>query len=502
MFDAPTVPAGRSVRTRPALLVLFAPFLCLAALFASADLMTLRRVSGLRTQTETVVHDMLVDLDRVAIMGRNLDRIQLLGQQHVYEKETPAMVALEAGIASSWADFDRAAAAFASDPLLPLEQAPWDSLKTQIADVRPGLDRSLEPSRRNDDVVAGERLVALQPAFDLAKRDLRALRDVNRALADEAVTDAAALQTSATRGMQLLAVTGVGISLATGLWLVFAQKRRADVASSKAKTLEASNRELDAFAGRVAHDLRNPLSTASLAVALLSKQAITPEQQKNHAVLRRSFDRMNALIEDLLAISRAQATLTVVVCDPVLAAEKLREELAPRIQDSGVNLMVDVRAAQVRCTEGLLWQVLWNLTDNAIKYCKSGVRPIIEVRGSPVDGQYELSVKDNGVGIAPAEAAKVFEPFYRVDAERGSRAPGSVSPSSSAPSRPTAARSASSPSSAAGPASSCACPSCYLRAARALAEARPFPPVRLRSSGDSAAGPRRRSRPAAVRSRR
>jgi signal transduction histidine kinase len=176
--------------------------------------------------------------------------------------------------------------------------------------------------------------------------------------------------------------------------------------------LEASNRELDVFAGRVAHDLRNPLSTAALATSRLSRQSPSPEQIKTFDVIHRSFGRMTAIIEDLLAISRIQGSAPV-ASDPAAAAQQVREELEPRVEGGDVSLLVDVQPARVRCSEGLLRQVMWNLADNALKYRRPEVRSRVEICGRAADGRYELSVGDNGVGISPDETGKVFAPFYR-----------------------------------------------------------------------------------------
>ncbi|HXU83729.1 MAG TPA: ATP-binding protein, partial [Polyangia bacterium] len=79
----------------------------------------------------------------------------------------------------------------------------------------------------------------------------------------------------------------------------------------------------------------------------------------------------------------------------------------------GAQLTVEVQPAQVRCAEGLLRQVLWNLVDNAIKYHRSEVPPAVEIRGHIADGEYQLLVCDNGMGMSSEEVSHAFEPLYR-----------------------------------------------------------------------------------------
>jgi signal transduction histidine kinase len=73
----------------------------------------------------------------------------------------------------------------------------------------------------------------------------------------------------------------------------------------------------------------------------------------------------------------------------------------------------------VHCSEGLLRQVVWNLTDNAMKYRRGGVTLRIEISGRSLDHRYDLSVRDNGVGLSPDETARVFDPFYRGAGSKG-----------------------------------------------------------------------------------
>ncbi len=63
--------------------------------------------------------------------------------------------------------------------------------------------------------------------------------------------------------------------------------------------------------------------------------------------------------------------------------------------------------------EGLLWRAVTNLIDNAVKYHRPAVSPVVKISGEPIDGGYDLTVSDNGVGMSEEEAERVFEPFYR-----------------------------------------------------------------------------------------
>ncbi len=192
--------------------------------------------------------------------------------------------------------------------------------------------------------------------------------------------------------------------------------RSAEALQRQARVLESRNRELDAFAGRVAHDLRGPLTTISLSADRLAERL--PSDDSAIAILRRGAVRMDELIEDLLALSRIGSQLDEAPCDVARVAASVEEELGPRVRQAGGALRVDVESAEVRPGEGLLRQLLWNLAENALKYRRPEVPVRIEIIGRRDGSGYALRVEDNGTGMSPAEVRRAFEPFFRGDAAR------------------------------------------------------------------------------------
>jgi signal transduction histidine kinase len=395
-------------------LLLLVPFLLLAVLFVGTYGLAMRRVSQLHVEAETIANDMLADVELVSRMQRDLDRTKLLADQHVFETESAALAVLDAKIQQTEDDFDAASSSYEAMPMLPGEEITWLWLKDVVADIRPRLEKILALSRAGDDVAAHLDLVSLEGSFEQASRSLSALIDFNHRQAQENVARIASVQRSSTATMQALAIAGVALSVILGVAMARTIQVRNVRLRRYADRLEANNRDLDAFAGRVAHDLRGPLGTAALAATRLSTQSALPGQLKVVDILCRSLDRMRTIIDDLLAFSRSPGGEDA-VSDPAEAAEQLREELAPGLQGKDVSLSIDVHPATIHCGPGLLRQVLWNLADNAMKYRRAEVGLQVEVLGRAIDDRYELSVRDNGVGLSPSDARKVFEPFYRAD---------------------------------------------------------------------------------------
>ncbi|HEU5079762.1 MAG TPA: ATP-binding protein [Opitutaceae bacterium] len=181
--------------------------------------------------------------------------------------------------------------------------------------------------------------------------------------------------------------------------------------------LEESNKNLEAFAYSVSHDLRAPLRIiAGYTDVLLEDRGHTlPDDHK--LCLNRIVDgtrKMNRLIDDLLQFSRLgqqplklQPTWLDRVIDDVLA-ELERESRGRRIEWSRPPL------PQVRCDPSLIRQVFSNLLSNAMKYSRPRDPALIELGHNAVDGQDVIYVRDNGVGFDSAASTRLFGVFQRL----------------------------------------------------------------------------------------
>jgi signal transduction histidine kinase len=254
----------------------------------------------------------------------------------------------------------------------------------------------------------------LEPRFQDIGDDVDELIQINRQGAERQVQDILLLQHSVAELQNILSIAGTAVILIVGGWAIRLIGHREDQLVGNSAILEMRNRDLDAFAGRVAHDLRNPLNTINLASV---KLATVCSDDQAVAILQRSVNRMDALIKDMLLLSRAGAE-SGDVCDPAKAAAEINDDLSLRLTREGGTMHVSVAPAKIRGSEGLLRQALWNLVDNAVKYRRPEVPVHVEVTGRSRREFYELSVSDNGMGMAPDESSKVFEPLYRAPGTR------------------------------------------------------------------------------------
>ena len=182
--------------------------------------------------------------------------------------------------------------------------------------------------------------------------------------------------------------------------------------------LRRSNAALEQFAYAAAHDLQEPIRNVSLYTQLLSRSYDThldPEAEAHMRFIVEGAERMQHLVEDLLAYTRAvnapeqDATR---VADTESALNQVTLTMQGQISQSGARLTHGPLPKIPVYTAHIL-QILQNLISNAIKY-RSQCAPQIYV-GAYQEGQFwHFTVKDNGIGIAPEFRGRIFGVFKRL----------------------------------------------------------------------------------------
>jgi signal transduction histidine kinase len=277
--------------------------------------------------------------------------------------------------------------------------------------LEPQINGLVSLSRKNADDEALASLNLIDPQFERINRAANNLLNLNHALANHEAARVRELQRHAFVVLAGLSVLWTAFSLLTGRWVTRLIAERQHHMEQAMDLLEGRNRELDAFAGRVAHDLRGPLTTINLAAAEYT-QHWTGEPSIS-GVLRRGVAQMEAIIQDLLALSRISAQTIGTNCEMIDVATLAQEDLTPKVKAVDGVLRIDVDPATVASNKGLLRQVLWNLGENAIKYRRQDVPLRLEITGRTTRDGYELIASDNGSGMSPGVARQAFEPFFR-----------------------------------------------------------------------------------------
>ena len=186
--------------------------------------------------------------------------------------------------------------------------------------------------------------------------------------------------------------------------------------------LKQLERQREEFVANVSHELRTPLSLIKGYVeTLLDGARNNPEVAERFLkIIERNANRLDLLIQDLLAISALESGKMKLELQPTelhALVEKVFTDLHSRADNKGVRLVNELPAMTAKADVNRVDQVLANLVDNAIKYGRA--QGSVTVGGEKTDdGKLEIFVRDDGPGI-PAEALdRVFERFYRVDKAR------------------------------------------------------------------------------------
>lgn len=188
--------------------------------------------------------------------------------------------------------------------------------------------------------------------------------------------------------------------------------------AARSNELEATNKELEAFAYSVSHDLRAPLRHMAGYAELLQKRVSSLMDEKSHrymAMILESAKRMGNLIDDLLAFSRigrAETQKTQVNLEHLVkeAVSEMKQEA------SGRDIVWKIGALPVCYGDrSMLRLVFINLLSNAVKFTRP--RPRAEIEIGCADGnrvEVEIFVKDNGAGFDMKYASKLFGVFQRL----------------------------------------------------------------------------------------
>jgi signal transduction histidine kinase len=364
----------------------------------------------LEGETRAIVDNALTGVHFAEELARGVSKKRVLVDDHIFTKQAEEMERTESEIAAVDVRIAETIRAFEERALLPQEGELWQKTRLALNTLSPSIERALELSKQNRDAEAREAMRNVRARFIEVDRDLDELISVKEREAAEGLRQVAMFRRELM--LILLGLGGAALigTLAVGGWVSRAVGAREAENARAARLLELRNRELDAFSGRVAHDLRGPLAAVNLAAQQLEQRG-TPGDRAT-ATIRRGVGRMESLVGDLLTLAQVEARVRG-TCDPAEIAAHLQDDFAARLKAEKGGLHVSVEHACISCSEGLLQEVLSNLIENAIKYRRFGVAPEISVSGAVRKERYRLSVTDNGIGMSAEDARHIFQPFYR-----------------------------------------------------------------------------------------
>lgn len=255
-------------------------------------------------------------------------------------------------------------------------------------------------------------LLALDGSQDRTLRDYE-LRGLAAQCRESGVTERAELSLGAPRRVVSATATPIGDAADAAALLTLR-----DLTAQR--QLETTRRE---FVANVSHELRSPLASVKAMVETLEGGASSdPATTADYlARVNREVDRMTAMVNDLLELSRieSEAAPAREPVDAASVAASVRADLEHRIAEAGVTVTVERAGdATIQGDAGQLRQVLLNLLDNALRFTPRGGKIAVVVDGASRPDAVTARVQDDGPGVAPEHLPHLFERFYKADRSR------------------------------------------------------------------------------------
>jgi signal transduction histidine kinase len=309
--------------------------------------------------------------------------------------------------------------AFRALPDVPGERALLANVDEDLARLDRVTKRALNEADENLSADARQTLHGhVQPEVLQTSMHISSLKALNARVASASAEDI--LRTRREAIVVSLVFGGIGLIVAIIATVLVLRLlgNRARLINEHTGILAARATELEAFAGRVAHDLRNPLGAVALRVLSASRREPDPKLREDLDKVARGLDRMNGIINGLLEFARAGALPTPGAwADLSEVLDEVLVDLRPAAVEEGAEILVDAfPPTRLSCTPSALNSVLSNLLGNAVKYIAEAQRMPrqILVHVKPHDANICIEIEDNGPGLPPGTEERVFEPFLRV----------------------------------------------------------------------------------------
>ena len=177
-----------------------------------------------------------------------------------------------------------------------------------------------------------------------------------------------------------------------------------------------AERNRQEFTANVSHELKTPLQSIIGSAELLENGLVKPEDTNRFVGnIRREATRLVSLINDIIRLSQLDENNELITEDVDLydVAKEVKNDLLTLAVSKNIDLSVTGKNVTLKGVRRYLYEIIYNLCDNSIRYSKDGGKVQIDVSND--NNRIVLTVSDNGIGIPLEHQSRIFERFYRVD---------------------------------------------------------------------------------------
>lgn len=195
------------------------------------------------------------------------------------------------------------------------------------------------------------------------------------------------------------------------------QNERIRIQLEELKQAEGIRRE---FSANVSHELKTPLMAISGYAEIISRNMVKKEDIPEFAGrIYKEATRMSSLIEDIIKLSRLDEKSDMMPFEPVdlnRVTKEVIDSLQAVARRRKITITADGDVPPINGVRQVIYEMIYNLCDNAVKYNRDGGSVYILMEPSPKEGySVRWSVWDTGIGVPEDEQERIFERFYRVD---------------------------------------------------------------------------------------
>lgn len=189
------------------------------------------------------------------------------------------------------------------------------------------------------------------------------------------------------------------------LYIILQQKRRSELQTD--------------FINNMTHEFKTPIASIHLAsdVLLKSEEIAQNERLVNYSkIIKEQSERLNGLVEKVLQIAKNQDEFLSLKKEKInlnQILQKVQRTALPKFEQKGGNIQLQItESIEIEADKLHLTNILYNIIDNSLKYCKE--KPLLTINVSKKNNLVFLSIKDNGIGIPKKYINQVFDKFFRV----------------------------------------------------------------------------------------